>query len=117
MRYPLGQQGVGRVMASEYLVAIYILAGGAAIVAGASTLPPLTAPGGASATYFDEDPSQTELSEAAELAYCQGNTRGVNCQCFASVSGHIMAIEEKRIRGAYYVDRTMLARSQAKRTC
>lgn len=103
-------------MASEQAVAIYILTSGAAIVAGASTLPPLTAPGGASQPFqtVEED---TESNAAQELSYCRNDPEGANCLCFATVSGHIMAVEEHRIRGYQYADKTALARNQAKRTC
>jgi hypothetical protein len=105
-------------MLTEKVVATTILLGSGGIVAGVSTLPPLTASTGSSTAVISSlDDVDVAQSEATELAFCRQNAAHVNCLCYSSVSGHILASERPKIRGYTYADQTTLARTQGKHTC
>ena len=96
----------------EYATSIYVCTGVAVILAIVSTMPALTSGG--------ERGNSSEVFRAkmtAEHGYCEGNLTDVDCACFAEKSAHVLANEQPEARGFNYVQRTALARSQARDSC
>ncbi len=52
-----------------------------------------------------------------ELLHCQTRPSDIDCQCFASISGAILADNKPRIPGAWYFNKRDLARGQAADSC
>ena len=91
-----------------------LLVCGAAIY-GASHLPALTNAGDNSNSFID--PVAYQAAYGQELSYCRDNADDVDCQCFASVAGTVLASGQPQARGTRTFDRTQLARSQAQDSC
>lgn len=103
-------------MLREIPVAVYILSGAGALLAGAFALPALTA-GGSSSTMPGVLQSAYEAAHDAEMRYCHTAAQGLDCACFAHVSGLIIAHDSGARRLPGQIDQTTLARTQAASRC
>ena len=94
---------------------VILILGGAVVVTLVSRVQPLTNSGESSSRSLNQIEYQAEYDK--ELKFCRSQPDGRNCKCAAKISGSIVADNEPRVRGAIYVDRTDLARGQAKSIC
>lgn len=85
------------------------------LVFGVSFFPPLTSGGNAAGSGVSQ--AEYEEIENQELAYCENSGYGVDCECFAEISGHILSQQNTRVPFTVYPDRTVLARHQASSEC
>ena len=99
-------------MIGEYMAAVYVIAGGAAVVAGVSVLPPLTTDSSGVSVA-----GQRQTYQAADYQTCRTEMQGLNCICYAQISSEIKASEKPKMRGYIYVDPSTLARVQTGRSC
>ena len=99
----------------EIVFAGYILAGTASAVTVVFSFPALTFGGGGTVPGVTED--AFDAAHTAEMTYCQTARIGVNCVCFARMSGMIVAFSSAQNRHPAYLDQQTLARSQAKQKC
>lgn len=102
-------------MASDYRLLICLVFGGAAIVYGVFSFPALTSGGSGSSSSIT--PAEFEAVFNQEMDHCLERPDDMNCQCFANLSGTILADKTPRVFGAVYADKQELARSQAERSC
>lgn len=102
-------------MTSDYRLLAFILIGGAAIVYGVFSFPALTSGGSGTSSIISQAEFEAVFSQ--ELDYCTARPDDINCQCFANVSGTILADRTPRVFGAVYADKQELARGQAERSC
>lgn len=99
-------------MGGRYAVHIYLTLG-IAVVLGAGTLvPPLTT----SRDWFAEDTPEMR-SARREMSYCQESLSNVDCACFASKAGHVLAYDGPRLPATSLMNRSELARGQATDAC
>ncbi|WP_223423705.1 hypothetical protein [Tateyamaria pelophila] len=102
-------------MASDYRILIPLVLGGAGVVYGVFLFPALTSGGSGSSRAVT--PEEFEAVFNQELDYCLERPNGLNCQCFANMSGTILADKAPKVFGAVYADKQELARGQAERSC
>lgn len=98
----------------KWITYVAILATVALLVAGVSTLPPLTQGG---LTRSGPPPYGAASAPADPAAFCRANMTGVNCACFAQKTAEVMNAPHKPVRGLVYADRWDLARAQAGESC
>lgn len=99
---------------TRWLTYAAILSTVAVLVAGVSTLPPLTQGG----LPRGGTPVVNAASAPADpAAFCRETLDGVNCACFAKKAGEVMSAPHDPVPGLAYADRWDLARSQAGDSC
>ena len=99
-------------MFGEYSLPAYLIVGVVVVLAVGSLFPPIVSRSGST------DATAIEVAtKAQELDYCKSNLDGVNCTCFAGVSGHILSQDTPNFRGTVAANREDLARGQASQSC
>lgn len=101
-------------MPLKWITYAAILATVALLVAGVSTLPPLTEGG---LTPSGPPPYGAASAPADPAAFCRATLSGVNCACFAQKTAEVMSAPHKPVPGMAYADRWDLARAQAGESC
>ena len=96
-------------------LAAYVLSGSALTLTGLFALPSLTS-GGASGMPGVTEAAFAEAYEG-EMHYCLSRAAGVNCTCFARLSGMIVASQSSKPRHHGYFNQQDLAREQAYQKC
>ena len=102
-------------MNPEIAFAGYLLAGTASAVTVAFSFPALTFGGGSSVPGVTQ--SAYDAAHTAEMTYCHTARIGVNCVCFARMSGMIVAYSDAQKRHSAFLDQRTLARNQAVQKC
>ncbi|WP_299042869.1 hypothetical protein [uncultured Tateyamaria sp.] len=95
-----------------YLVMIAI---GASLIFLVSLVPPLTS--GNSAVASGVSQAEFDAAVAAEMEHCEALGGGLDCQCYAGISGYVRALEPPRVPFTRSLDQTELARRQAAHSC
>jgi hypothetical protein len=102
-------------MPKNYGIYIGMILFGSAILYGVFLFPALTSGGNAKSTNV----SQLEFDAVVgqELEYCRTQPDGINCECFANISGNVLVHDTPRVFGVFYADQQDLARGQAANSC
>ncbi|WP_417208123.1 hypothetical protein [Antarctobacter sp.] len=101
-------------MPVKWITYAAILGTVALLVAGVSTLPPLTEGG---LPRSGPPPYGAASAPADPEAFCRATLEGVNCACFAQKAGEVMSAPHKPVQGLAYANRWDLARAQAGESC
>ncbi len=102
-------------MPNDFRLLFFSVLAGAGVVFTVFSFPALTTGGGFVVPGATEAEFEAVFSQ--ELSYCERQPGDINCQCFANVSGVILADNAPRVPGARYADKQDLARGQAANSC
>lgn len=102
-------------MPQDYRILLFAVLFGGAVIAVVFSFPALTTGGGTTAAGVSQADFEAAFSQ--ELSYCQRQPQALDCQCFAGISGTILADNQPRVSGARYADKQDLARGQATSSC
>lgn len=102
-------------MLKDANIAVWIGVAAVLVTAAVFRFPALTTGGSVPGVEVPEAEFQQIVQ--GEREHCDTNLAGVDCVCFAGVSGLILADQSARVARASYADKTELARGQAKDKC
>ncbi|MEL6959198.1 MAG: hypothetical protein AAGL89_09645 [Pseudomonadota bacterium] len=102
-------------LSTEGRVIVGILAAVAWITGIVSLVPALDSGGFSPLALIPQD--EFDLLVEGEQNHCDAFLEGVNCECFADISGIIQANPSPRVPDAFYADQRDLARWQAQDKC
>ncbi|WP_299611851.1 hypothetical protein [uncultured Tateyamaria sp.] len=102
-------------MPSDIRIYVIMIAIGGALIFAVSFVPPLTTGGLALAPGVTQEDFDDAV--ARELKHCQSLDADLDCQCYADVSGYVLAQETAPIPFTRSMDQTELARRQAAPRC
>jgi len=108
----MAERVVEKAMFGKNAVPFYLVAGVVVTLAIGSTFTPVISRGAS----VDRTSKEVEIGNQ-EYSFCQSEVSDVNCACFAGISGYILSQDVPEFRGSKAIDRSGLARTQAKQSC
>ncbi|RFP91048.1 hypothetical protein DZK27_01910 [Rhodobacteraceae bacterium 63075] len=102
-------------MPTDYRIYLFIILASGLIVYAVSFVPALTSDGSGGSARVDE--RRYEAAFSREMDHCLAQGGDTDCQCFASISGLILAGDRPALPNAVYADKRELARGQAAGSC
>ena len=102
-------------MPGDFRTYLIMLAVGGALIFSVSLLPPLTSGTVSVAKGVSQAEFQAAVSQ--EMTYCEERADNLDCQCFADISGYVVANKRAAVPFTRSIDQTVLARRQAEESC